>query len=250
VLGAHLHPWVTPPQREEICSANSYPGNLPRELEFEKLRRLKNLMTEIFGESPRIYKAGRYGFGARTAGILSDLGFEVDLSAAPPFDFGEDGGPDYSSFDARPYWFGEGGGLLGLPTTGAYIGFLDVAAHLVYAVARDPRLRWAHLPGILSRLGVVDRLRLSPEGYDLSDLKKLTRFLLARGVRTFTFSYHSPSLVPGNTCFVRDEAGLRRFLDRIRRYFDYFMNELGGVPSTPLELRDRYSRFDEAPQAP
>jgi hypothetical protein len=32
-IGAHLHPWVTPPFEEAVNARNSYPGNLPRELE-------------------------------------------------------------------------------------------------------------------------------------------------------------------------------------------------------------------------
>ena len=40
VVGAHLHPWVSPPHEEEVCARNSYPGNLPRELEAAKLREL------------------------------------------------------------------------------------------------------------------------------------------------------------------------------------------------------------------
>src|SRR5690242_5590627 len=32
-IGAHLHPWVNPPVEEAVSVRNSYPGNLPRELE-------------------------------------------------------------------------------------------------------------------------------------------------------------------------------------------------------------------------
>jgi hypothetical protein len=30
LIGAHLHPWVSPPHVEELNARNSYPGNLPR----------------------------------------------------------------------------------------------------------------------------------------------------------------------------------------------------------------------------
>ena len=32
-IGAHLHPWVNPPDEEVVSPRNSFPGNLPRELE-------------------------------------------------------------------------------------------------------------------------------------------------------------------------------------------------------------------------
>ena len=58
-IGAHLHPWVNPPHDEPLTNRNSYPGNLPRALEREKLARLTDLIAERFGEPPRVYKAGR-----------------------------------------------------------------------------------------------------------------------------------------------------------------------------------------------
>ncbi|HTN34863.1 MAG TPA: WalW protein, partial [Marinobacter sp.] len=85
-IGAHLHPWVNPPQEETLSRANMYPGNLPEALEREKLRLLKETITQNFGKAPVAYKAGRYGFGPNTTGILQELGFDIDLSVCPPLD--------------------------------------------------------------------------------------------------------------------------------------------------------------------
>jgi hypothetical protein len=52
----------------------------------------------------------------------------------------------------------------------------------------------------------------------------------------FTVSYHSPSLEPGNTPYVRSAADLRRFLDWLDGYLDFFFSELGGVATTPSGL--------------
>jgi hypothetical protein len=37
-IGAQLHPWVTPPFVEDVSTRNSYAGNLPRPLEFAKIK--------------------------------------------------------------------------------------------------------------------------------------------------------------------------------------------------------------------
>ena len=71
-IGAHLHPWVSPPFEEDVCNFNSYPGNLPTQLEQEKLARLAALIKENFGALPNSYKAGRYGVGPNSAKILAD----------------------------------------------------------------------------------------------------------------------------------------------------------------------------------
>ena len=43
-------------------------------------------------------------------------------------------------------------------------------------------------------------------------MRRLTRTLLNRGERIFTLSYHSPSLQPGNTPYVRNDRDLREVL--------------------------------------
>jgi hypothetical protein len=52
----------------------------------------------------------------------------------------------------------------------------------------------------------------------------------------FSFAYHSPSLDVGHTPYVRTAAELDAFLDRFRRYFDYFFGEAGGQPATPDDI--------------
>lgn len=233
-IGAHLHPWVNPPVLEPITVSNMYPGNLSRELEQAKLLHLRNTIAEVFGQAPTVYKAGRYGFGANTESILSELGFEIDLSVCPPVDYRSDGGPDYRHYSADPFWFGRDA-ILELPVTGGFVGWARSAAVPLFDLAS--RFRALKAPGVLSKTSALDRLMLSPEGFTDVEHRKLTRTLYQQGLRTFTWSFHSPSVVPGNTTYVQDEAGLKRFLDAFRRYFDFFFDELGGQASTPTRLK-------------
>jgi hypothetical protein len=124
-----------------------------------------------------------------------------------------------------------------LPATGAYVGWLARGAHRAYRAATRPALAPLRLPGVLARLRAVDRLHLSPEGYAERDHRRLTEHLLRRGVRNFQLCLHSTSLEPGHTSYVRDEAELRELVGRCRSYFRYFLEELGGVATTPLELK-------------
>lgn len=236
-IGAHQHPWVCPPFDEHVNGRHSFPGNLPRVLEAAKLACLADTLEERVGVRPTVYQAGRYGVGPNTASILEEQGFEVDLSASPPFDYRGEDGPDFSDWSPEPYWFGEQRRLLGLPMTGAWVGFAGKAAAPLHAAATRPLGLALRLPGILSRLGAVDRLRLSPEGFGAGDMRRLTDALLLRGVRTFALSFHSPSLVPGHTEYVRTADDLARLLEACREYFRYFFGELGGVTMSALELK-------------
>lgn len=238
-IGAHLHPWVTPPFDEQVSVNNSYPGNLDGALEREKLRCVCQALNVNVGVSPRVYQAGRYGFGPRTATTLEELGFVVDFSPAPPFDFSAEGGPNFADYGVSPRWIGDSGAILSIPVTGAYVGFVRNRAHELYRLATHPSLKWARLPAVFSRLGAIDRLRLSPEGFEFSDMRRLTRELLDQGIGVFTLSFHAPSLLPGCTPYVQDQAERAKFLARLRAYLEYFLGELGGESISPVELRDR-----------
>ncbi|MEM7518255.1 MAG: polysaccharide deacetylase family protein, partial [Planctomycetota bacterium] len=240
IIGAHLHPWVSEPFDEEVCARNSYPGNLPPELEKAKLAGLLDTIEKNVGHRPTVYKAGRYGIGPNSARILAELGLEIDLSLCPPFDLSGDGGPDYSNFEAHAYRFGDPSApLLGLPTTGGFVGAAGSLRPALYRFGNSGPLASLRAPGIFSRLGLVERLFLSPEGYQAEDCIRLTKALLARGDRLFTFSFHSPSVRPGCTPYVGNDAELRHFLEVCRRYFRFFLEELGGLASTPFETRER-----------
>lgn len=255
-IGAHCHPWVSPPLDEDINRLHSYPGNLPRDLEQAKLTRLTERIAQSFGRRPTTYLAGRYGFGPHTADILAGLGYTVDISPAPPLDFRDDGGPNYSQLGTAPFWFsgqrqGPQQALLCLPGTGAYVGAASrIGSRLAPALHRQitrPGLSWARLPGILSRLKLLDRLRLSPEGYSFEDQRKLTRALLQAGQRLFVYSFHSPSVLPGCTPYVSSDAELRSFLDNCNRYLDFFTNELGGHAPTASEFHATLASDDRTP---
>jgi hypothetical protein len=237
-IGAHLHPWVTPPFDEEVNPRNSYPGNLAPDLERAKLRHLVEAIQSNLGVSPRLYKAGRYGIGPSTPKLLEELGFEIDMSVCASFDLSADGGPDYSEMSADPFWLGSPRRfVLEIPNTGGFVGTLGAWSSAAYRLASRPPWQRVRVPGLLSRLGLVERLLLSPEGFTPQELRRLTGALWKRGLRVFTFSLHSPSLKPGCTPYVRSREDREQFLERCRGYFEFFLEELGGTPTTPLELR-------------
>ena len=86
----------------------------------------------------------------------------------------------------------------------------------------------------MRRLGILDRNRLSPEGSSLADLKRLARDLVQRDrSRVVVLSFHSSSLLPGNTPYVRNARDLEAFLDCMDEFLSFFREELRGVPVTP-----------------
>lgn len=240
-LGCHLHPWVNPPLEEAVCAHNSYQGNLPEPLERAKLAALSAAFRGSFGMIPRIHKAGRYGFGPNTARILSDLNYAIDLSASPGFDLTRDGGPDYMSLPPQPCWLGRPGGLLELPDTGGFIGLLSRFGASLFPLAETRLGHQVRLHGVLSRLSLLARLRMSPEGHSLDDLRRMAEHLFASGLRSFSLTLHSPSLKPGCTPYVSDNAERDRLIDTVRRFVSWFRTDLHGVFPDPLVHREALS---------
>ncbi len=238
-VGAHLHPWVNPPHEEPVNAQNSYPGNLPARLERAKLERLTEAIARNLGVRPTVYKAGRYGVGRATAGHLEDLGYEVDLSVVPYTSFAADGGPDFRGIGFRPYWFGARRRLLEIPLSCGFAGALAGWGPVLFPILSGRLGMKLRAPGVAARLGLLERIRLTPEGIDPAAHRRLTKSLLGQGCRVFALAYHSPSLKPGGTPYVRDTGQLTEFLQAIDRYLAYFLDELGGRPATPTALYRR-----------
>ncbi len=239
-VGIQLHPWTNPPFDELLSVRNSYPSSLPKALQQAKIETLIEAVRTNLGIDPKVFKAGRYGFNDDTADLLEMLGLDIDTSVVPFTDFSSVHGPNFLNCPHRPFWFGKNRRLLELPVTRNLCGLLGrhVGPSLLPLV--QGRLGLAcHLPGIMARTGLLDRLTLTPEGISLPDLKRLTKTLIRRGERLFTFVFHSPSLASGNTPYVRNDDELQAFLDRIEAYLRFFTEEIGGEGRSALEIRDQ-----------
>jgi hypothetical protein len=236
-IGTHLHPLVSPPHDEQVCNRNSYPGNLPRDLERAKLERLTDLIGERFGSRPTVYRAGRYGAGPNTASILEELGYEIDSSVLARSDLSGEEGPDFSSIGLDPYWFGEKRRLLELPVTVGWDGWLAGAGLFWQRAVGTGWGRALRLQGVLARAGAFNRVKLTPEGIPFEELRAVTQAMLKAGIRIFNLTYHSPSLTPGHTPYVRSAAELDAFLGCIDRYLAFFFGACNGVAATPHTAR-------------
>lgn len=236
-VGAQLHPWVNPPHEEPISTGNSYHGNLPSDLERRKVEQLTRLIGERCGNRPRAFKAGRYGLGPNTLRIIADAGYEVDTSVMPYTSYRDEGGPDYSHVGHQPFWVDEAHRLLELPSTRAFAGKLRHIGPRLHQLADRPWGRSLRLTGVLARLGLLERITLSPEGASHDDHRRLVDAMLAAGQKIFIFSFHSPSLAAGHTPYVRSEADLAEFLKRIERFFDWMLGSCNAVTMSALEFR-------------
>ena len=226
-VGTQLHPWVNPPCEEALTPANSFAGNLPRALEAAKLTALTEAITEAFGTRPTAYRAGRYGLGPASFDLLAAHGYRLDSSMRPGFDYAAEGGPDFSALDNHAFRIG---GIVELPLTTVFTGAARAGGIKLYqAAGRFPKGR-----AVLARSGLLQRIPLTPEGIPLREALEAIRVALGEGVRVLSFAFHSPSLEPGHTPYVRDEADLRAFW----QWWDKVLAELDRLGARAAGLED------------
>lgn len=211
-IGTQLHPWVNPPFEERVGNRTSYLGNLSTSLQRAKLAALTERIEQVFGARPLAYRAGRYGIGPHTARQLADAGYRLDVSVRALFDYRAQHGPDFRGHPIWPYRVG--GGLYELPLTAANIGPLRFL----------PALTGTRLAPL------VGRVPLTPEGTPLVEARAAIARLLDRDHRLFSLSFHTPSVVPGHTPYVRDQADLTAFW----RWWDGVFDTFAGAGVTPV----------------
>lgn len=262
-VGAHLHPWCAPPFEEESSTRNSFLCNLPPLLQWEKLRGLTELIESKFGARPKSFRAGRYGLGPWGAQCLRRLGYKVDSSVIPYFDYSRQGGPDFGLATVRPYYVdphdllveadprrpirspGKRGPalapLLEVPvSTGFSHGRFDAASRWRRWAERSTPRR-LRVVGVLDRLGLARRIKFSPEQHSAAELKRLAELYVDQRMPCLMMLLHSSSLSVGCSPYAADEHRLERLYETLDSVLAFCRNDLGLETQTLTSFADSFS---------
>src|SRR5690606_28813708 len=181
-----------------------------------------------FETVPQIYRSGRYGAGPNTGAMLREGGIAMDTSVRARFDYSAEGGCDYRRHPLVPYWLDGDRTVLELPLTTVFWGMLRKQGDALYPLLwRTPWMR-----GVLAKFGLLERIPLTPEGVSAEEAIRGIDIALDDGLPLLVFSFHSPSLRPGHTPYVRNADDLEQLYDWWRRVLAYL--ELRGVKATTV----------------
>lgn len=239
-IGAHCHPWNTPPFEETRNTRNSMLCNLPAPLQRRKIMALHEAIATGFGSEPVSFRAGRWGLGEETPAILRELGYKVDSSIIAFQNWEEYGGPDHSCTLPTPFsWENRGGA-----GPGTFPSLLELPASAGFAQGNFPRCnrlwllsggclaRRLHARGILARLGLLNKMWLSPETSGSSQMIALTNAMKREGYGIANMFFHSTALMAGLSSFVQTKEDEEHFLRTIEDYLDFAGN--AGIGSIKL----------------
>ena len=84
------------------------------------------------------------------------------------------------------------------------------------------------LPGLAARAGLISKVALKPELESVQDMLSLCHTLIGQGISHLQITWHSPSLLPGTSPFVRTPAERDHLLARIRGFIEG-LRQAGGV---------------------
>ena len=130
--------------------------------------------------------------------------------------------------------------LLELPVTAAMVGRVAGLPQSVTSQLFHRRSETIGIPSVMARLGLLERIKLTPEGITIDEARRLVAYMISGGHKVFVLTYHSPSLEPGNTPYVRTDEDLARFLRWfLDEFYDYFTKSIGGVCASWRDVRSR-----------
>ena len=235
-IGAHLHPWSSPPFREADL-VGTYPSQLPDELLERQLRELTLTIEDLLGTRPTTYRAGRHGLDGRSLALLESLGYTVDASVDPLFNETRKGGPCFAGAPVGPYR----PDYLDVRKPGsASILEVPISAGTTPPLPKPLERAYASLPPLpyrpaLKRLGLRP-VWLRPSYSPLADSTRLASRLVAAGLPCLSVLFHSSEILPGGSPYSPDPPSVARFLDRLKRLFQHATESLGAVGRTYAEF--------------
>jgi len=241
-IGAHLHPWNTPPLPDGLELEPRRATQLPVPLMEARLETLTHTLEQQFGRRPTSFRAGRFGLNGATLCALEKLGYQVDSSLTPGFNWTGEGGEDYTHVPTVPYFADRrdprrpgDSTLYEIPVT---TGFTQpIPATLARLYHRTPR--WTHLRGALSsdHAGLLDFLWLCPGQYPIDGLIRLVDVLMGQGATFLNVFFHSSELYPGSSIYTKTPEEADAYFDRLRQLFQHILWKRDGWGCTLSEFR-------------
>ena len=165
--------------------------------------------------------------------------------SCPLFFEGHKGGPDFVEASLRPYFLAYDSAVrpgtsdvLEVPCTSALDR--DVPDRLAWLYARAPFPYQTRR--VLRKLGIARVQWIRPSYSSLDDMKALARRLAGRGEPVLNMLFHSSEAIVGGSPYNRTQAELDAFFDRLERFLEYAVRELGARAMTYREFRDHWIR--------
>lgn len=237
-LGTHLHGEFAEPYAFEPDVTSALQCHYDRETERQKLRSLTGLFRTSFGRGPRSFRAGRFGIGRNSLGLLQDLEYTVDSSVTPYKDWkwAHSSGVSFRQAPTQPYW-----PVMDKPQLAAQRAgiLLEVPVTIrPSALGEVPVIgRWAEPRWLRPTHASVDRL-IAIAREEIGHVRSLR----ADGPVILNCMFHNVEVIPGASPYAKNESQAEAITKRLAGFLGWADSEgicgigLGDVPDLLAHL--------------
>ena len=235
-IGTHLHPWSTPPVHQiELYKRTPFPNEYPLPIFEEKLSTLKTMLEYRFG-TQFSYRAGRFGVVKEHLAVLKRLGFISDSSVTPHLSWAGLGGPDFTTFNAKPFCWNLDSG------NSNFMLEIPVGIFLRYPVLNEFVKR--RLGNHFNRL-FLSPLWLRPLPGQIKRLSSIAAIGVRQGHEVLHMMMHSNELHPNYNPYFKSDEDVENLLKHLRSFFRWIHEStaktMGFLPLTVNEFARLFS---------
>jgi hypothetical protein len=258
-VGAHLHPWTTPPYLNKDGFRfndhyHAFSSELPPDLLTNKIIYLTDQVGTSFGKRPTSFRAGRYGFSETVARSLASNGYLVDSSVTPFTSWsafqglpGGTGGPDFLDKKPFPFYYGSDDRILvEIPVTVLPTKFplkKDNFFSKLYLKNKDKNFFLKVLRELFFRHQPL-WLRPSP-WMTLEMLEEIVAEAEKQQLPYLVMMFHSSELMPGSSIWRSDTESIDKLYELLERFF--ILLDYRNISS--IKLTDAAKSIRRSPQA-
>lgn len=219
-IGAHLHPWNTPPFWDLPLPEPVAAASIPLTLMAGKLGTLVGCLEKGLGVRPRSFRMGRFDWDHQVLKLLPRFGLRVDSSMVPLTQ--KIGGPDHFLAGPDPFpltWGDAVSPLLEVPLT--MVSLINGVPARLYRFSQIFPGAWGHL--LRAWYPFVGAVGVHPAWFPLTHMRLAVLCHRRRGGQVLNMFFHSSELLPGGTPRHRTEAAVQRFLRKIRTFLAWLV---------------------------
>ncbi|WP_200911629.1 polysaccharide deacetylase family protein [Teredinibacter purpureus] len=221
-VGAHLHPWCTPPLTVLNGERESHVVNLSPELVSEKLQHLTTTIKQNIGVTPTVFRTGRWGINGSVLKAIGKAGYVVDSSILP---FYENSYFSCSDSINTPYWPDESNTdvagtqrtVFEIPVTAGFNRKPFRFWGRVHRLLELSPLRHLHLIGLAWQMKLLRKIYLSPELASSDDMLLLINAAINDGHDVVHMYLHSSSLLAGQNSYAESKEDVDHIYQRIEQ---------------------------------
>jgi hypothetical protein len=216
-LGTHLHGEYAEPGAFEPSVTSVFQRDYPPEVERAKLASLTHAFQSAFGRSPRAFRAGRFGVGPASLGLLESLGYTADSSVTPSVSWERSGAKGLSFHGSPTQPYRPSHTYPGVPGESAILEVpVTIRPHPLARILAPRWLRPTHTPaGGMVELAKeeIRAARARRGGHESS------------GPVVLNAMFHNVEVIPDASPYARTEREARRILRRVRALLQFAASE-------------------------